>query len=462
MKGTKRATRPREGYHWFRGWRQPTEAQRRVLDELVAGGTNAQIAERLGISEDGVKWHLAELRQELGLDDRRQLAEWWLAQRRRAGILLPLAGLWRSLAGHAAAPAIVAGAAVASVAIGWFAYQSLRAEDGESAGAATARTPFSVAVAPFVPTPTATPVPATALVLDVVERTATTLPGGQNNRRWLDTRTWTFVAASNEGPVIVDAEGSVEPVEGAENAVYFPVVDGGEVLLWYWATGKLTVLDAASMDERDLLDLAADEAPNRVAAISPMTGRFAVTESNLTRLLVIATHEGRVVFSYEVPDGHSVLSASWSPDGARLLVLSGRRDASGHVRGSERLVVFDNAGNRLLDRDGSARWAGNRWLHSELTSSGGSLLSTVYYSLDDGSELPAPNARDIVCFSPNSRYGILVQETRLANAPSIAYRHRVVDLETGEAVLEAEVSQFLVNCDWTPDGKRVVLSPGGK
>ena len=91
----KRATPTREGYHWFRGWRKPSKAQRRVLDELVAGGTNAEIAARLGISEDGVKWHLSELRQELEIDDRRQLAEWWRTQRQRSNVFLPLGAFGR-------------------------------------------------------------------------------------------------------------------------------------------------------------------------------------------------------------------------------------------------------------------------------------------------------------------------------------------------------------------------------
>ncbi len=103
--------RSREGYHWFRGWRKPTAAQRRVLDELVAGGTNAQIAARIGISEDGVKWHLGELRDETGLADRRELAQWWEEERNRPGtnLLLPFAALWRFAIRNAVATVVIAG-----------------------------------------------------------------------------------------------------------------------------------------------------------------------------------------------------------------------------------------------------------------------------------------------------------------------------------------------------------------
>jgi predicted enzyme related to lactoylglutathione lyase/DNA-binding CsgD family transcriptional regulator len=69
----------REGYHWRkRKW--PSGAQRRVLDALVHGGSNAQIGRRLGLSFETVKWHISELLAETNLDDRKRLARWWLAQ----------------------------------------------------------------------------------------------------------------------------------------------------------------------------------------------------------------------------------------------------------------------------------------------------------------------------------------------------------------------------------------------
>ena len=53
-----------------------TPAERRVLDELRAGGTNAEIAVRLGISADGVKYHVSNMLGKLGLENRQQLAAW--------------------------------------------------------------------------------------------------------------------------------------------------------------------------------------------------------------------------------------------------------------------------------------------------------------------------------------------------------------------------------------------------
>ena len=58
-----------------------TKRQREVF-ELVAGGfSNREIAERLGISLDGAKWHVSELLGRVGVEDREQLAAQWPAYR---------------------------------------------------------------------------------------------------------------------------------------------------------------------------------------------------------------------------------------------------------------------------------------------------------------------------------------------------------------------------------------------
>ena len=68
-----------------------TPAERRVLVELRAGGTNAEIAERLGISADGVKYHVSNMLGKLGLENRQQLAAWREPPReRRRWLFAPL------------------------------------------------------------------------------------------------------------------------------------------------------------------------------------------------------------------------------------------------------------------------------------------------------------------------------------------------------------------------------------
>ena len=55
---------------------QLTGREREVLELIVAGMANKQIARRLGISEKTVKGHLTNLFQRIGVTDRTQAALW--------------------------------------------------------------------------------------------------------------------------------------------------------------------------------------------------------------------------------------------------------------------------------------------------------------------------------------------------------------------------------------------------
>jgi hypothetical protein len=93
-----------------------------VLDELVSGRTNVEIALRLGVSPETVKSHIARLLASSGCRDRQALARWWQGQATRRPVLAPLFGFAARTAATIAALALgvlllVAGvAAVARVA----------------------------------------------------------------------------------------------------------------------------------------------------------------------------------------------------------------------------------------------------------------------------------------------------------------------------------------------------------
>lgn len=75
-----------------------TPAEQRVLEELRKGGTNAEIAIRLGIGPETVKTHIANMFDKLDLPDRHALAAWRPEEGRRLRWLLvpplkPLIGL---------------------------------------------------------------------------------------------------------------------------------------------------------------------------------------------------------------------------------------------------------------------------------------------------------------------------------------------------------------------------------
>lgn len=107
--------------------RQPdtlTPRQAEVLDLLARRHTNAEIAERLGLSLAGAKWHVSEIISVLGVDTREEAAEWWRqhnglpARIRRLVFTLVPGGGWRWLAGGAAAACIAAVAVIVYAVVG--------------------------------------------------------------------------------------------------------------------------------------------------------------------------------------------------------------------------------------------------------------------------------------------------------------------------------------------------------
>lgn len=99
-----------------------TERQRAILRMLAEGKTNGEIAETLGISLDGAKYHVREIITKLGVDSREEAAEWWRrAERRAVGFHRVLAALpLKAVIGRAG---LVLGAAAAvGLAIGVVAF----------------------------------------------------------------------------------------------------------------------------------------------------------------------------------------------------------------------------------------------------------------------------------------------------------------------------------------------------
>lgn len=59
-----------------------TPRQKQVLGLLAAGRTNPEIADELGVSLAGAKWHVSELISRLGVTSREEAAEYWREQNR--------------------------------------------------------------------------------------------------------------------------------------------------------------------------------------------------------------------------------------------------------------------------------------------------------------------------------------------------------------------------------------------
>ncbi len=91
-----------------------TDRQRQVWRLVAKGHTNGEIAEALGISLDGAKWHVSELLVRLDVDTREDLVQAWDAQHRPA---TRLRNAFRALAAFSWPKAAGAGIAVGSVAV---------------------------------------------------------------------------------------------------------------------------------------------------------------------------------------------------------------------------------------------------------------------------------------------------------------------------------------------------------
>jgi len=281
----------RTGYHWTRRFWRPSRQQRRVLDALVVGRTNPEIAALLDISLDGAKWHVSHLFEKTDCETRQELAQWWLDHRERfdRGFgFLPLPGF---------ALKATAGVAVVTLAASIIGVTLLGLGRGgdttTGAAAITTATPQSLALASAPPTPTATPPPLAtpgAWVFDTRDGSITPLPGMYFSRRWLDPEAMTFVTFQD--PVVIDKEGAqafdLDPSpSSSERAFAYPDQARGNVILWWAQRGVLSVMDSwrnAEVSRGFGLDTSLGE---RTWDISAQAGRIALTEASASESQVV-------------------------------------------------------------------------------------------------------------------------------------------------------------------------------
>ncbi len=107
--------------------------QRHVLALIERGRTNQEIADELGITLAGAKWHVSEILSKLGLASREEAAEYWHARNGRLARRLtrPI----RGLAGLVPLKWAAGGAGALCVALAVFAILSAARDDGEFKGA---------------------------------------------------------------------------------------------------------------------------------------------------------------------------------------------------------------------------------------------------------------------------------------------------------------------------------------
>ena len=163
-----------------------TPRQREVLDLLVKGYTNSEIAQRLGISLDGAKWHVSEIITRLGVDSRDEAAEYW---RHYNGLRMRFTRIASGFFSSGAlkwgmATAFIAGVVVVSAMVVVALRETGGDENNQGGGnqAEGTQTPTTSPTAPTTsqtPAPSVTPLPTGETIAGVpVSHVKFTQPGG--------------------------------------------------------------------------------------------------------------------------------------------------------------------------------------------------------------------------------------------------------------------------------------------
>jgi DNA-binding CsgD family transcriptional regulator len=108
-----------------------TPRQTAVLDLMAEGRTNAEIAERLGLTLDGAKWHVREILGKLGMESREEAVAWWRRYRR-----FPARGMrvaTSAIGWFVWKPAAIGGSLLGAVAAAGLGFFVLRGGDGAQA-----------------------------------------------------------------------------------------------------------------------------------------------------------------------------------------------------------------------------------------------------------------------------------------------------------------------------------------
>ncbi|HEX5140829.1 MAG TPA: helix-turn-helix transcriptional regulator, partial [Dehalococcoidia bacterium] len=355
--------RTKEGYHWFRRWSRPSGSQRRVLDELLAGGTYAEIALRLGLSEESVRWHLNNVRSEVGLEDRAALVRWWRKERVAGShnvLAFPMLFL-RQLRDEAGPIAGFATLLAAAAGLTLLFLAALHGDGGQTeAHGGDGRLAFAPAsVAIPAPTPTPSPVPAGAVVFNVQNGSTVVLPGEYTGRRWLDAEAMTFLAIGASGPLLIDAQGSARSLvaNGSPRTVdAAPGIDGHSVYHFDYTTGRLEVLDAGGGEPRLLPPVTTGGRDRSIVALSAAGGRLAaVVDRNGGAELLLRDLEGGHETNAPLDAAASNYIIDWSPDGRHLLLVVYPANAPREAN----YRILDAPGNVVASGGGAPRWAGN-------------------------------------------------------------------------------------------------------
>ena len=144
-----------------------TDRQKQVMELIARGFTNPQIAEKLGITLDGAKWHVREILTKVGAENREEAVAWWRREHRpsqrlqRAARVLVSATVLRIAAGVAVV--VIAGVLGTLALIALKDDEPPAAADNTATAAATATATTDTTPTPIAPPTTVGGKPVTQL-----------------------------------------------------------------------------------------------------------------------------------------------------------------------------------------------------------------------------------------------------------------------------------------------------------
>ena len=460
-----------------------TPRQWEVLALIRENLSNREIAEKLGISLNGVKFHVSEVLTKLGVPTRLEAARWrrpkpggW-----RLGAIAPLV-FWRKL--NWFAPSVAGGLGIAIAAgfglliWGLLVTQSngpvtgdviLGSQEGQVLDSTSVADGFGL------------------WLFDTATESAARLPVDERIMlaQWLEDGT-TFVAYATDEQVwrTYDIEGNVLGTFLSSDgpgitAHVHPTSDGTALLVQYSLLDdkRMAIIDVATLLERPFESL---QGVNFNVTFSPDGSHLAYTNKNgdLTSA-VVANPDGSNAATIRVvsePDEY-IFPVAWSPDGAGLLVQLGLLGTSCGLGcqafATQSFEVLDLSGevvwkfdaNRLTD----VQWAGTDRLfvgQRSVTVRGEALdLSARYFDTLGGGVTAAPlDLAETCCasLSPDGQRAVIRKDTGDSNPQCM-----LVEAASGQPL--ASISRFsdpedaalCASVSWTSDSTKALVSSGG-
>jgi Tol biopolymer transport system component/DNA-binding CsgD family transcriptional regulator len=427
-----------------------------VLALLREGLSNEEIAERLGFTLAGAKYHVSEILGKLGVESREEAARWSAAGERPrpwwAAIAAPIGLAWRKLT-SGPLPALTATSLAILIAAGiaLLAWALLRTSGGGSSALSPTGTAPAVTQPAVVgaPTPTAPP----------VGTTGTACPGGPTvpassaplfAYAATDNTIWVVGAdGSNSTQLICSATGGQNAAWSASGRYLAHVSDGGALHILDATTGEDSVADEGTngnvLGSRDMQwshteDVLVYERSADIDGHPRENGIWSVTQG-ATPSKIVDTPNGSTFWLS--PNGRSI--AYVIPSEAPPTPSKESRTDSGGLF----LVNADGTGNRKVADGSFILSSHNAWSpDGRLVAfwrniSGGSALSGDAFAFD------TVTGREI----PLGRAGSDQQAGWAPGGDHDIFNNIAVDVSSGSATPLFDAGSSLL--DWSPDGRKV-------